>query len=75
MEKTVLKEAKRLKFFYQLSKENNWNILPKCPKETWKLTEADSRWILSIKNIPQLYLNSEEAIAFLAVRARVNCYQ
>ena len=70
MEKPVLKEAKRLKFLYQLCEENYWHILPTQPKETWKLTEADSRWILSVKNIPQLYLNSEEAIAFLAMRAR-----
>lgn len=70
MEKPVLKEAKRLKFLYQLSRENNWHILPKCSKETWKLTEADSRWILSVKNIPQLYLNRDEAIAFLAMRAK-----
>ncbi len=70
MEKPVLKEAKRLKFLYQLCEENYWHILPTQPKETWKLTEADSRWILSVKNIPQLYLNLEEAIAFLAMRAR-----
>ncbi len=70
MEKPVLKEVKRLKFLYQLCEENYWHILPTQPKETWKLTEADSRWILSVKNIPQLCLNSEEAIAFLAMRAR-----
>ena len=70
MEKPVLEEAKSLGFPYQLSEENYWHILPTQPKETWKLTEAESRWILSIKNIPQLYLNSEEAIAFLALRAR-----
>ncbi len=70
MEKLVLEEAKRLKFLYQLCEENYWHILPTQPKETWKLTEADSRWILSVKNIPQLYLNHEEAIAFLATRAR-----
>ena len=70
MEKPVLKEAKSLGFPYQLSEENCWQILPKRRGATWKLTEADSRWILSLKNIPQLYLASEEAIAFLAMRAR-----
>ncbi len=70
MEKQVLQEAKRLKFVYQLCEENHWHILPTQPQETWKLTEADSQWILSVRNIPQLYLNSEEVIAFLAIRAR-----
>ncbi len=70
MKKLVLEEAKRLKFLYQLCEENYWHILPTQPKETWKLTEADSRWILSVRNIPQMYLNHEEAIAFLAIRAR-----
>ena len=70
MEKQVLQQAKRLKFLAQLCEENHWHILPTQPQETWKLTEADSQWILSVRNIPQLYLNSEEAIAFLTIRAR-----
>ena len=70
MEKPVLKEAKNLGFPYQLSEENCWQIWPKRRGATWKLSAADSRWILSLRNIPQLYLSSEEAIAFLALRAR-----
>ncbi len=68
----MLEEAKNLGFPYQLSEENCWQILPKRRGETWKLTSAiDSQgWLLSLRNIPQLYLNSEEAVAFLAVRAR-----
>lgn len=70
MEKSVLNEAKRLKFLCRLCEENYWHILPNEPKATWKLTEAGSRWILSLRNVPQLYLNQDEAIAFLATRAR-----
>ena len=70
MEKPVLKKAKSWGFPSQLSEENYWQILPMQPQETWKLTEVNSRWILSLKNIPQLYLDSEEAIAFLARRER-----
>jgi hypothetical protein len=70
MTKQVLNEARRLGFFCQLNDESNWQILPQQPEATWKLTTVDnSRWILSVQNIPQLYLNSEEAIAFLAIQA------
>ncbi len=72
MKKPVLKKAKSWGFPSQLSEENYWQILPMQPQETWKLTEFESRWILSLKNIPQLYLDSEEAIAFLARRNK--CY-
>ena len=70
MEKPVINEAKNLGFPYQLSEENYWQILPTQPEETWKLTAAGSRWILSLKNVPQLYLNPKEAIMFLAMRAK-----
>ena len=71
MEQPVLKEAKSFGFPYQLGEENCWQIFPKQRGATWKLTSAsDSQWILSLKNIPQLHLASEEAIAFLTRRAR-----
>ncbi|MBE9043946.1 hypothetical protein IQ255_05925 [Pleurocapsales cyanobacterium LEGE 10410] len=60
-----------MKFLCQLCQENYWHILPTEQRETWKLTEVDSRWILSVNDIPQLYLNHQEAIAFLALRARI----
>ncbi|MEM8674555.1 MAG: hypothetical protein AAGF83_11870 [Cyanobacteria bacterium P01_G01_bin.67] len=71
MEKPVLDEAKRLKFFCRLSEDNYWQILPIQSQETWKLTEADSQWILSLSNVPQLNLNQSEAIAFLISRANL----
>ncbi|GAB4542051.1 MAG: hypothetical protein Tsb0014_34430 [Pleurocapsa sp.] len=69
-EKIVLNKAKNLGFICRLSEEKSWQIFHNRPQETWKLTSVNSRWILSIKNIPQLYLNPEEAIAFLTTRAR-----
>ncbi|MGK7916928.1 MAG: hypothetical protein AB4038_15520 [Prochloraceae cyanobacterium] len=65
MEKPVLNKAKSWGFTTQLGEENNWQILPSQSQEIWQLTEVDSRWILSIKNVPQIYLDSEEAISFL----------
>ncbi|MGF1539560.1 MAG: hypothetical protein ACFCU5_03770 [Pleurocapsa sp.] len=62
----VLKEAENWGFPCQINRENRWEILPIKPEKTWKLIEAESQWILSVKNIPQLRLNSQEAIAFLA---------
>ena len=71
-EKLVLDKAKSWGFPTQLNDESNWRILPNNPEETWQITEIDSRWILSINNIPQLYLDSGEAIAFLARRSNVS---
>ena len=66
----MVNKAKGWGFPTQLNEENNWQIFPTHPEETWQLTAIDSRWILSIKSIAQLYLNSEEAIAFLARRSK-----
>ena len=68
-QQSVLQEAENLGFICQINQENRWQILPTNPRATWKLTETESRWILSIKNVPQLLLNSQEAIAFLAEQA------
>lgn len=61
----VLETAKIMGFASQVDREDRWQISSTNPKETWKLTAAESRWILSIKCVPQLLLNSKEAIAFL----------
>lgn len=65
---TVIEKAKELGFFCQINKENNYEIFSKIPTETWKLTKLESRWILSINNIPQLSLDRDAAIAFLVNR-------
>ena len=66
----VLSKAKSLGFTCQLTESNNWQISPTQPEATWQLTEVNSKWILSVKNTPQIYLDSAEAIAFLTKRKR-----
>lgn len=67
----ILATAKSLGFATQLSEENYWQVLPQKPAESWMLTYIESRWTLSVKNVPQLRLNEREAIAFLSSRSQV----
>ena len=67
-EKLLLEIATSLGYTTQLSDENAWHILPTTVHQTWKLTATESRWILSVRNIPQLLLSQPEAIAFLKSR-------
>ncbi|MEL6930500.1 MAG: hypothetical protein AAFO95_17980 [Cyanobacteria bacterium J06600_6] len=71
-EKTLLEIAKSLEFTVLLNSENFWQVLPKSPKQTWMLTQTESRWILSVKNVSQLKLNEQEAIAFLNERSHTS---
>ena len=43
-------------------------ILPRRKSERWKLKLVDGRWLLSIGNVPQIRLCSEEALAFISRR-------
>ncbi len=65
----VLQQAKDLGLHCQINEQNCWQILPIKEEAVWKLTEIESKWILSLRNVPQLRLNSEETIAFLKSRA------
>ena len=69
IEAKILKTAKSLGFAARLNEKNYWQIFPKKPSETWILTHVESRWILSIKNVPQIRMNEREAIAFLTLRS------
>ena len=71
IEEKVLKTAKSLGFSAQLNEKNCWSILSQKSSENWMLTYIESRWILSIKNVPQIRLNEREAIAFLTSRSQV----
>ncbi len=66
----MLEKARKLGFLTQLSQGNRWQITSSQQHDTWKLIQEDSRWILCVKDVPQLYLNSEEAIAFLSAHQR-----
>lgn len=67
-EKLLLEIAKNLGYTIQLSNENSWHILPINSHQTWRLTATESRWTLSVRNVPQLLLSQPEAIAFLKSR-------
>ena len=71
IEEKVLEIATSLGFAARLSEENYWQILSLKPSENWMLTYMESRWILSVKNVPQIRLNEREAIAFLTSRSQV----
>jgi hypothetical protein len=71
-EKQLLQIAISLGYNTRLAKENSWEIIPKTTRSTWMLTQTESRWILSIQNIPQLILNEQEAIAFLESQQESN---
>ena len=71
IEAKILKTAKSLGFAARRNQENYWQIFSQKPSKTWILTHVESRWILSIKNVPQIRLNEREAIAFLTSRYQV----
>ena len=71
IEEKVLETAKGLGFTARLNEENYWQILSQKSSENWMLTSIESRWILSIKNVPQIKLNEREAIAFLKSRSQM----
>ena len=71
IEEKILKIAKSLGFTARLNEKNYWQILSLKPSENWMLTYIESRWILSVKNVPQIRLNEREVIAFLTSRSQI----
>lgn len=71
IEEKILKIAKSLGFTARLNEKNSWQILSLKPSENWILTYIEFRWILSIKNVPQIRLNERETIAFLTSRSQM----
>ena len=71
IEEEILEIATSLGFVTKLTQEKSWQILSQKTQETWMLTQSESRWILSIKNVPQIRLNEREAIAFLTSRSQL----
>ncbi|WP_036478468.1 hypothetical protein [Myxosarcina sp. GI1] len=62
---SVVSQARTWGFICQCQESNSWLILPQNPDQRWKLQQVEERWILSVGDIPQLRLHTEEAIAFL----------
>lgn len=61
----VISQAKTWGFTCQYQESNSWLILPQNPNQRWKLQQVEEQWILSVGDISQLRLHTEEAIAFL----------
>ena len=61
----VVIQARRLGFICQFQESNYWLILPQQSDQNWKLEQVGDRWTLSVGDVPQIRLYTEEAIAFL----------
>jgi hypothetical protein len=62
----LLSQAKTWRFLVESDSRGNWQILP--PTKEWKLQQTEDRWLLTIGNVPQVKLCSNEAVAFLQRR-------
>jgi hypothetical protein len=62
----LLSQAKTWRFLVENDSRGNWQILP--PTKEWKLQQTEDRWLLTIGNVPQVRLCSNEAVAFLKRR-------
>lgn len=71
----VVSKAQTWGFICQRQSANGWLILPQQANQKWKLQQKEARWILSIDNVPQLRLHTEEAIAFLETRRLESNYK
>lgn len=69
MEQIVIDRAKDLGFPCELNEQNCWQIIPIQSEETWKLVQEKSQWILSVRDVPQLRLDTKQAISFLVSKA------
>ncbi len=58
--------AKTWGFLVETNSRGNWQILPAT--KGWKLQQTEDRWLLTIGNVPQVKLHSDEALAFLKRR-------
>jgi hypothetical protein len=65
MRETVINQAKKWGFICQQTAPDVWIILPQQPKEKWKLELVEDRWLLIVKDIPQIYFHPHEVLAFL----------
>lgn len=61
----VVIQARRLGFICQFQESNYWLIFPQQSNQNWKLEQVEDRWILSVGDVAQLRLHTNEAIAFL----------
>ncbi|MEM8720828.1 MAG: hypothetical protein AAGE84_16285 [Cyanobacteria bacterium P01_G01_bin.39] len=70
MPNLVISRAKSLGFICQYQEPKSWLILPQQAKQRWKLQQLEDRWILSVRDIPQINLTTEQAIDFILMQSR-----
>lgn len=70
MTESLLTQAEAWGFVCKCNLDGNWQIIPEIPTEKWKLVLVESRWLLLIRDIPQVSFWPEEAQAFLSRRVR-----
>jgi len=68
MTESLLTQADAWGFVCKCNLDGIWQILPKNPTEEWKLQQVESRWLLLIRDHPQVSFLPEEAQAFLSRR-------
>ena len=68
MGESLLTQASAWGFVCQCNLDGIWQIIPKSATEEWKLQQVESRWLLLIRDLPQVSFLPEEAQAFLSRR-------
>jgi hypothetical protein len=65
MTKKVLNQSKVWRFICEYDRKGNWQIFPRSRAGTWKLYIAKDECLLFLGNVPQVFLEQDEVIAFL----------
>ena len=65
MNESLLVQADAWGFVCECTTEGKWQIYPANSRENWKLQLVESRWLLIIKDVPQVSFSESEARAFL----------
>lgn len=66
----MLLQAQQLNFPCVQDRQGKWQITSPSPQAAWQLHQTEDRWILSIKEVPQIRLSTAEAVTFLLTQAR-----
>lgn len=69
MSDLVLIQAQQLNFPCVQDDQGKWQVSSPRPQDMWQLHQAEERWILTLKGVPQIRLSTSEAIKFLLNQA------
>lgn len=67
----VIQSAQKMGFVCEIDSQNRYHIFSTQKGEHWKLTQSEDKWILSHREVPQIYRSNNEALAFLESRYRL----